>query len=178
MDRQQVDQLIAGYEPDEYKWLAGSGIKVAQWVRMKCMFGCSGFGRMACCPPNTPSIEDCERFFREYSEAVIMRFAVKLDDPNKRGAFAGKLNRRLAELEREVFLAGYQKAFMLFMAPCSQCKECASSREDCKNPSIGRPTPEAMGIDVYGTAHSMGMPIAVRTDYDQTMNRYAFLLVR
>jgi predicted metal-binding protein len=28
------------------------------WVRMKCQFGCSMYGRGLCCPPRTPTPED------------------------------------------------------------------------------------------------------------------------
>jgi predicted metal-binding protein len=34
-------------------------------VRMKCMYGCASYGRKACCPPNTPTVAECERFLKE-----------------------------------------------------------------------------------------------------------------
>ena len=42
---------------------------------------------------------------------------------------------------------------------------------------LARPSPEALAVDVFGTVRSLGFPIEVLSDYDQTMNRYAFLLV-
>jgi hypothetical protein len=35
-----------------------------------------------------------------------------------------------------------------------------------------------MAVDVFSTARAAGYPIEVLSDYDQTMNRYAILLVR
>jgi len=32
-------------------------------------------------------------------------------------------------------------------------------------------------VDVYSTVRRFGFPINVRTDYDQKMDRYAFLMV-
>jgi hypothetical protein len=34
-----------------------------------------------------------------------------------------------------------------------------------------------MAVDVYSTVRQFGFPIQVRTDYDQQMDRYAFLMV-
>jgi predicted metal-binding protein len=80
-------------------------------------------------------------------------------------------------LEREVFLSGYRKAFMLVVDSCTMCKECTGEREECRNPRTARPTAEAMAVDVYATVRQHGYPIQVLTDYSQTMNRYGFLLV-
>jgi predicted metal-binding protein len=62
------------------------------------MFGCGEYGHGGTCPPNTPPVSECERFF----------------------------------------------------------KEC---------------------VDVYSTVRRIGYEIRVLTDYDQKMNRYAFLMV-
>jgi hypothetical protein len=42
---------------------------------------------------------------------------------------------------------------------------------------MARPAPEAMAVDVYSTVRQFGYEISVRTDYDQKMDRYAFLMV-
>jgi len=81
-------------------------------------------------------------------------------------------------LEREVFLDDNPKTFLLFMDSCSLCKECAEERVRCNNKKSARTTPEAMAIDVFSTVKQLGYPIKVLRDYSETMNRYAFLLVR
>jgi len=72
---------------------------------------------------------------------------------------------------------GYHKGFLLPMSPCNICEECTGVKEECKNPKSAWPTPEGMAIDVCSTVRKYGFPIDVVTDYSQTMNRYAFLLI-
>ncbi|NIO67782.1 MAG: hypothetical protein GTN71_01640 [Anaerolineae bacterium] len=48
---------------------------VAQWVRMKCMFGCSNHGRKGACPPQTLAVSDCERFL----ESIVMLLSFTSD---------------------------------------------------------------------------------------------------
>jgi predicted metal-binding protein len=81
------------------------------------------------------------------------------------------------DLEREVFLSGYYKAFLLFMDSCNLCESCSGVREKCQNPKLARPTPESMAVDVFETVRKIGYPIGVLYDYSQEMNRYAFLLI-
>ncbi len=177
MNRSQIEEFIEKYEPDDFKWADPKDFFIGQWVRMKCMYGCPAYGKQGCCPPNTPSIPECERFFKEYSEAVIIKYEVKLDDPKKRHAWTDKRNARLAKLERDVFLAGNHKAFVLFIDPCHFCKECIPERTQCQQAMIARPSPEAFGVDVYGTVRKYGFKLDVRSHYDQIMRRFGILLV-
>ncbi len=161
----------------DFKWIAPENIVVAQWVRMKCTFGCGEYGKNASCPPNVPSVEECRRFFSEYRRAAVFHFQKRVDDPEDRFAWCREVNLGLLELEREVFLSGYHKAFLLFMDSCSICKKCAGVRGECKSPKLARPAPEAMAVDVYATVRQYGFPIQVLKDYSETMNRYAFLMI-
>ena len=162
---------------DDFRWIDPKTIVVSQWVRMKCMFGCLMYGRNAACPPNVPSVEDCRAFFREYTEVVIFHFSTRVANPEDRHEWTRKINSRLLGLEREVFLAGYEKAFLIFLDSCNLCGNCAERREACQKPMESRPTPEALGVDVYTTVRSVGYPVEVLADYSQVMNRYAFLLI-
>jgi predicted metal-binding protein len=175
--RQSLDEVIRSKGYTDYKWIDPKKIITAQWVRMKCMFGCNEYGRGGACPPNTPSVAECERFFHEYEEAVILHFEGRMDKPEERHAWSRKINAGLVKLEREVFLAGCERAFLLFMDSCSFCKDCSADRRSCKEPRMSRPSPEAMAVDVYSTVRQFGFPINVRTDFNQKMDRYAFLLV-
>ncbi len=100
-----------------------------------------------------------------------------MDKPEDRHAWSRKINAKLVKLEREVFLTGFERAFLLFMDSCCFCKECTGVRETCKEPRMARPSPEAMAVDVYSTVLQYGFPINVRVDYAQKMDRYAFLMV-
>jgi predicted metal-binding protein len=144
---------------------------------MKCLFGCPEYGRTGTCPPNTPSVAECERFFKEYKTAAIFHFEKRVAKPEDRHAWTRETNLRLSKLEREVFLDGYVRAFLLFMDSCTICQKCSGSRADCKEPHLARPTPEAMAVDVFSTVLRAGYPIEVLPDYDRAMNRYAFLLI-
>lgn len=161
----------------DYKWLDSKEIVVSQWVRMKCFFGCPEFGKTAACPPNVPSLSECRDFFLEYSQAVIFHFEKAVEKPEDRHAWTRKINLRLLKLEREVFLLGYQKAFLLFMDSCTLCSPCPGKRDECRYPKQARPAPEAMGVDVFSTVRKVGYPIKVLSDYSQKMNRYSFLMI-
>lgn len=171
------ESIFNKYGFTDYKWIDPKEIVTGQWVRMKCMFGCENYGKKACCPPNTPSVLECRQFFNEYVRGVIFHFAKAVDKPADRRAWARDVNQRLLSVEREVFLMDYPKAFCLPMSSCNICDECAKVLEDCKDPKSARPSPESMAVDVYTTARNYVFPINVLTDYKQTMNRYAFLLI-
>jgi predicted metal-binding protein len=172
-----LEVLFQKYGSEDFKWVEPEKIVVSQWVRMKCMFGCAEYGRNASCPPNVPSVSECQRFFREYRTAVIFHFKKKVDNPEDRHAWSSKVNTKLIKLEREVFLSGYERAFLLYMDSCCICSECSAERESCKEPRLSRPSPEAMAVDVFTTVRQYGFPIEVRTEYSQKMDRYAFLMI-
>jgi predicted metal-binding protein len=176
-NRAQLDALFAKRGYTNYKWIKPADIVVSQWVRMKCTFGCANYGKNASCPPNVPSVSECRQFFDEYNTAAIFHFEKRVDQPEERHAWSRGVNQELLELERAVFLAGYQKTFLLFMDSCGICAECVGARHDCKNPRLARPSPESMAVDVFSTVRQYGYPIEVLSDYSQAMNRYAFLLI-
>ncbi len=147
-----IDDIFHSHGYTDYKWIDPRQVIVAQWVRMKCMFGCGEYGRGAVCPPNTPTVAECELFFKEYTDGIILHFEGKMDKPEDRHAWSAKINAKLIKLERAVFLAGFERVFLLFMDTCGFCKECTGSRETCKQPHMARPAPEALTVDVYPNA--------------------------
>ncbi len=177
ISRKTLEGLFQKHGYEDYRWVDPKSIVVAQWVRMKCTFGCREYGKSACCPPNVPSVPECRALFREYKAGVIFHFGKKVAKPEDRFAWTRGVNSKLLKLEREVFLAGYYKTFLLFMDSCNLCDACPGVRAECKYPKLSRPTPEAMGIDVFSTVRTVGYTIEVLSDYGQEMNRYAFLLI-
>ena len=177
MDHGKIESAIRENGYDDFKWVSGKDVVVSQWPRFKCTFGCSSYGKKGTCPPSVPSIEECQRFFGEYEEIAVIHLKKKLDDPEDRKEWSRKNNLNLLTLERAAFLLGHRKAFLLFMDECRICEECPGNRLDCKNPAMARPSPEALGVDVFATVRKLGYPIEVLTDYTQEMNRYSFLLV-
>ena len=173
-----LDKLFQTKDHTDYKWINPKEIIVSQWARMKCMFGCGEYGNNASCPPNVPSVAECEKFFHEYSDAVIFRFQKKVDKPEDRHKWSRKVNSDLLKLERAVFFSNYPKAFLFFMDSCSICAECTGERGTCKEPRLSRPSPEAFAVDVFSTVRRFGFPIEVLSDYSQTMNRFSFLMIQ
>jgi predicted metal-binding protein len=172
-----LEKLFVRHGFTDFRWIDPQDIVVAEWVRMKCRFGCPDYGRAASCPPNTPPVEECARFFREYRRAAVFHFPKTVDKPEDRFAWTRKVNLGLLELEKAVFKAGHPKAFLLLIDTCNVCLECAGVRTACKQPRLGRPVPEGLAVDVFTTVRKIGYPIEVLSKYDQPMNRYAFLMI-
>lgn len=176
-NRKQLEKLFHKHGFSNFKWIDPKNIVVSQWVRMKCTFGCRDYGKNACCPPNTPSVDECRDFFREYSKGVVFHFEKRLENPEDRHEWSIGINKKLLSLEREVFTAGNPKVFLLFMDSCKLCKNCKEERARCSNKRSARPPPEALAVDVFSTVKQLGYPIEILRDFSETMNRYAFLLI-
>lgn len=105
----------------------------------------------------------------------VFRVQAQVEDSEERYAWSAGENSALLKVEREVFLHGFPKAFLLFLDECCLCCECPGTRIECKNLKSCRPCPEALAIDVFATVRAYNYPIEVLTDYRQVMNRYSFL---
>jgi predicted metal-binding protein len=173
----RVEKMAVEHGLKDFKWIRPDAMLLGEWVRMKCNFGCPGYGKRKSCPPRLPPVEECRTFFREYQHGLFFHFPVKFKDPEMRHPWSREVNQKMLDLERSVFLSGYQKAFVFPQAPCRLCKKCAETAENCRQPYLSRPTLEAFGVDVYGTARKFGYPIQVVKDFHDEMNRYGLLLV-
>jgi len=176
-DRPALDPILGRHPFDDYRWIDPSDILVSQWVRMKCQFGCPQYGKAASCPPNTPSVDECRRFFGEYQHALIFHFETAESETGARHAWSARTNRELVALERDVFLAGYPRAFSLFTDACHLCDDCMPQRSECREPALARPSATGMAVDVFGTACSLGYSIEVLTKPSAPVNYFAFLMV-
>ncbi len=153
-----LKELIPGISKQpgiqEIRQIPASRISAANWVRLKCQFGCTLYGRSWSCPPATPSIDETRKILREYRTALFVMFKPK--SPGK----PGSMNQTLLEIEKKLFLEGYCKAFALFPSPCSLCRKCAYPKQ-CTHPEKKRPTNEAVGIDIFRTATNIGIKLDV-----------------
>jgi predicted metal-binding protein len=177
VDRKSLNKLFADHGYENYTWMKARDIVVSQWARMKCLYGCGSYGSNASCPPNVPSVDECRRFFAEYTDCVIFHIQKRIEEPKSYLQWSRNVDRKLQKLERDVFISGYRKALILFIDECEFCAECSGNRDECKNPKSARPSTEAMAIDVYTTVRKFGFPIEVLRNYDDMMNRYAFLMI-
>lgn len=149
-------------------------VKTAEWVRMKCTFGCEGYGGYLTCPPHSPAPDQTARMLKEYNTALLIAFQFNKASQRPR---ISKLSKRLVvDLEREVFLDGYQKAYAMACGPCRFCRSC-DTESDCKHPELARPSMEACGIDVFTTARRNGLKINVVRDYKDGVTYCNLLLV-
>ena len=175
--KERLESIFQEHAFQDFKWIDPCTIKVSQWVRMKCLYGCNEYGKNATCPPNAPSIAECERFFQEYRHAVLFHVSKRLDSPDGLRKWVRGINRDLLKVEQTVFLAGFEKALMLMIDSCCICTQCVPKKEDCRNPKCARPTVEALAVDVYHAAKTAGYHIEVKTDTAQEMDRFALLMV-
>lgn len=151
----------------EAKVISPETVVTATWVRLKCQFGCGGYGRRLTCPPYSPTPETTRKMLDEYSVAILVHC------PGE-GEWRS-VKHVVADLEREVFLAGHHKAFAFGSGPCDLCDEC--NLQFCEYPHQARPAMEAAGIDVFATARANGFPIEVVKDKGCEQNYYGLVLV-
>lgn len=149
------------------KLISPGTVITAQWVRLKCQYGCGGFGMRLTCPPHSPTPDLTRAMLDEYRSAVLVH------NPGE-GNWVS-IKQLVAELEREVFLAGHYKAFAFSSGPCNLCETC--NLQHCEHPTAARPAMEAAGIDVFATARANGFPIEVVKDYSCPQNYYGLVLV-
>jgi predicted metal-binding protein len=155
---------------DDAVVVATAKVVTAPWVRMKCQFGCSGYGHSLCCPPNTPTPDETRQILDSYSRGILLHRHMKKGDKA-----VERLSQTAVDLERTIFLGGCHKAWALGSGPCGGCKEC--NMEACVHPETARPSMEACGIDVFGTARAYHLPIHVVRDLSDERDFYALVLV-
>jgi len=177
LNQSELEGIFKKHNFIDYKFIDARDIVVAEWVRMRCIFGCGSYGKSGCCPPNVPDVAECRDFFASYQSVALFHFAKQVQKIEDRIPWSRAINLELSRLEREVFLAGFYKAFLLFMDECRLCEKCTGNRAQCLNPKQARPSPESMAVDVFSTVRKQGYPIEVLPDVGKMMNRYAFLMI-
>lgn len=144
------------------KFIEPRKVVVSNWVRMKCQFGCDAYNTRYTCPPYSPTPEYTRQMLKEYKIALFFTYKYsRINEKKKRQS----IRRILANIEREMFLDGYYKVFALGAGPCNLCLNKCNLTKPCPHPEIARPSMEACGIDVYKTAHNIGIKLKVVKDY-------------
>jgi len=130
---------------------------------LKCMFGCSMWGKGCTCPsrPGFLSSEEYEKLLRKYKTVLIIH--------SKDKKVAQKAS---FEVEKEAFFDGDVLAFS--MSDCTLCESCAGhTGESCRNVMKARPSFHSVGIDCFATVKKQGLPIEVLRNKDEEQNWYA-----
>ena len=173
---EKIESILMQQGFSDYMWVKPEAIVVAQWVRVKCTYGCNEYGS-GTCPPNTPTVEECKRFFNEYEKGIIIRLKKIADKRLYPSDWSMEMTNNLLNVERNIFLLGFQKVFLLNQTCCFRCKVCSNNRTDCNDKVKSRPSPESFAVDVYQTIKNVGLEINVIVDNPAEMNRIAILLI-
>ncbi|NSW77231.1 MAG: DUF2284 domain-containing protein [Candidatus Atribacteria bacterium] len=160
-----LEEFLAG-KVRAYRIVDPREVVTAEWVRLKCQYGCDGYGQSLTCPPYSPTPEVTRKMLDSYSRAVLIWKPEEYHN----------LREICAHLERELFLAGYEKAFAMPSGPCELCGTCPL-QYPCRYPESARPSMEACGIDVYTTVRKFGFPLQVVRSRSERPNYYALLLL-
>ena len=175
-NKNEINSILNKSGLTDFMWVNPKDIIVSQWVRVKCEFGCSDYG-LGTCPPNTPSVQECKEFFSEYNNGLVIRLTKTADKNDYPSDWSKDVTNKLLEIERQAFLLGNHKAFLLNQSCCSLCKDCTGNRFDCKDKRNSRPSPEGFAVDVYKTIRNCGMEINVVSKNPSEMTRIAILLI-
>ena len=178
INKEELEAVFNQHAFTDFKWMNAKDIVVAQWVRFRCMFGCPSYGKNCTCPPNVPTIEECNKMISEYNDIAVFHIEKQLEKPEEIKSWIRDTTIKLVRLEKAVFILGYYKTLLISFGSCEMCEICSGNRTECKNPKMARPGADAIGIDVYSTVRNVGYPIYVLKDYSEAMNRYAFLLIK
>ena len=155
-------------------------IDVAEWVSLKCQFGCSQYNTNWCCPPAVPDLLKTRAVLQEYSQALLLIGSRQCKDfylnNAKRRAEQVRSWKEVVGIERQLFLEGYDKAISLVSGSCALCKKCTYP-EACRFPQERRPPIEAFSIDLIGTLKNLGLNTPVAQNTDEFFKYYAIILL-
>ena len=121
---------------------------------LKCMYGCTDWGRNHTCPsrPGNPTMAEMKEMFSRYRWGIIIHTKEK------------NISQKISlAVEGEAFHDGYY--FAMSLSDCGLCKECAAvTCESCRFQQLSRPAFHSVGIDVFKTVRQMGLPIETLPD--------------
>ncbi len=147
----------------EATMIPAKNIVTAEWVRQKCLFGCSGYGRRFSCPPYSPTPSETRKVLKEYKTALLIKFIGDVGETTPERLVSREMTAYVQnvmyELETMAFSAGFYKAFAYTGHQCGLCARCPAKDDGagitgCMNRRKMRPSMEAAGIDVYATCAS------------------------
>jgi len=165
MQPRQVAHKAMDLGAIEAEIISPQNVYTAEWVRLRCQYGCGGYAARLTCPPHAPEPARTRKVLDTYRTAVLVH-----------GDRKSSMREVIVELERQAFLAGYYKAFSFASGPCRLCEQCPTEGT-CRHPRQARPAMEASGIDVFRTAREAGFPIRVVKNRSEKPDFYGLLLL-
>ncbi|WP_342305077.1 DUF2284 domain-containing protein [Methanolobus sp. ZRKC5] len=140
--------------------LDASEIDVENRARLKCAYGCRGYGKRLSCPPHIISIDEFRDILREYSAAILL--IEEHDTSDEKDIFKAwsRLRKdsfhKMLELEHEAFRNGFTYAQLLRPGACNECDTCG---DVCRKPEMRRFPPEAVGVNLSKLMEKKGLEI-------------------
>lgn len=160
---------------DDATTIDAQHIVAAEWVRMKCLYGCDEPGLHRTCPPNLPPVDVTRRLLADYRRGILLQVGPirgeEHSDPESL-----RVNTAALALERELFLAGFHQTWTMGAGPCVLCRACSDGKP-CPTPEKARPSMEGCGVDVFTTVRNAGWTIDVVKDRDDAYCFFALVLV-
>jgi predicted metal-binding protein/SAM-dependent methyltransferase len=146
--------------------IPAAAVATAPWTRVKCRFGCAGYGQGRQCPPGSPDDTATARLLKDYRRALVL-----VGQPPGR-----QFHQQILAMEKAAFLQGFHKALVFGAGPCPVCDTCPPEGP-CRLPDQARPSMEASGMDVYATAAAAGIPLAPVRERDGFVTYIGLLLL-
>nr|MDO8119279.1 DUF2284 domain-containing protein [Candidatus Sigynarchaeota archaeon] len=173
MDHKDLEKYIVSsrnYGATEAKIIKATDVVTGEWVRLKCQYGCGGYGKHLTCPPYSPAPETTKKVIGNYEWAILSKFVPRPPD------YAHSATHfHTAKLEREIFLDGFHAALGFACGPCRLCKTC--NLKECNHPEQARPSMEACGIDVYKTVRHAGFELHVVRQESEQPTYFTLVLI-
>ncbi|MDI6786330.1 MAG: DUF2284 domain-containing protein [bacterium] len=140
-------------------------IITAEWVRLKCQYGCPKYSKCLTCPPYSPHPEQTKSMLLGYDKALLIH-----------SKECKVIQNVVRNIEEEAFKAGFYKAFAMGAGPCELCEECDVNKP-CVHPYLARPSMEACGIDVYASVRNNGFFIETVSENQRKVNYFGLVLI-
>lgn len=155
----------------DIKVIRTQDIVVAEWVRMKCRYGCPNYGVRLDCPPNTPDPDLMRRLLGEYHRALILKLA-------RLPRYQAELSGIVHKVERELYLNHFYRALAFGAGACGLCpEECVREPGRCPHPHNIRPAAEGAGVDWFQTLKNNGWEVRVVQEKGELPPSYSLILV-
>lgn len=158
-----------------------ASVVIAEWVPLKCQFGCDGFNMSYACPPHAPTPAKTQAVVDGYRRALLYHFRIPQLTPDNRESYFQLyrvIHRAMVDLEGTIFKDGYHKAFVFLFGGCVICDDCtAPEGKPCRFRNLLRPCMESSGIDVFETVRNNEGEINTLKVRGETRNQYCLMLV-
>ncbi|MBW1837981.1 MAG: DUF2284 domain-containing protein [Deltaproteobacteria bacterium] len=131
---------------------------------------CDGYGKSINCPPHTMKPEEFREFVKQYGHAVVFKIDVSIEDmmSEKRNDAFRMIYEIASKLETMAKDAGseYSRGFAAGSCKPVFCRghkvcQALADKHACRNPSMARPSMEAVGINVIKLIRDVGWEIQV-----------------